>query len=166
MRGVLRYKLEVYRQHFSDKSYGLGVPKQSPCPSFCCCCCRFPFLSPARISFFCGVFLRTCSTTTKDTNLEFRGISPVDFLSFLQCFFSPGALCNLVRKSGRRKQHRILSRLWLSFFWVPILFPSFSNNFKGSVGMRNPSFEGNKTPKDPFVLKMLSRWKSKCSLPP
>ena len=27
---VLRYKLEVYRQYFSDKLYGLGVPKQSP----------------------------------------------------------------------------------------------------------------------------------------
>ena len=30
MGGVLRYKLEVYRQYFSDKLYGLGVPKQSP----------------------------------------------------------------------------------------------------------------------------------------
>ena len=30
MGGVLRYKLEVYRQYFSGKSYGLGVPKQSP----------------------------------------------------------------------------------------------------------------------------------------
>ena len=28
--GVLRYKLEVYRQYFSDRLYGLGVPKQSP----------------------------------------------------------------------------------------------------------------------------------------
>ena len=27
---VLRYKLEVYRQYFSDKLYGLGAPKQSP----------------------------------------------------------------------------------------------------------------------------------------
>ena len=26
---VLRYKLKVYRQYFSDKLYGLGVPKQS-----------------------------------------------------------------------------------------------------------------------------------------
>ena len=30
MGGVLRYKLEVYRQYFSDKLYGLGVPKQCP----------------------------------------------------------------------------------------------------------------------------------------
>ena len=30
MGGVLRYKLEVYRQYSSDKLYGLGVPKQSP----------------------------------------------------------------------------------------------------------------------------------------
>ena len=30
--GVLRYKLEVYRQYFSDKLYGLGVPKESPLP--------------------------------------------------------------------------------------------------------------------------------------
>ena len=30
MGGVLRYKLEVYRQHFSDKLYGLGVPEQCP----------------------------------------------------------------------------------------------------------------------------------------
>ena len=30
MGDVLRYKLEVYRQYFSDKLYGLGVPKQSP----------------------------------------------------------------------------------------------------------------------------------------
>ena len=28
--GVLRYKLEVYFQHFSDKLYGLGVPEQCP----------------------------------------------------------------------------------------------------------------------------------------
>ena len=28
--GVQRYKLEVYCQYFSDKLYGLGVPKQSP----------------------------------------------------------------------------------------------------------------------------------------
>ena len=27
---VLRYRLEVYCQYFSEKSYGLGVPKQSP----------------------------------------------------------------------------------------------------------------------------------------
>ena len=27
--GVLRCKLEVYRQYFSDKLYGLGVPKHS-----------------------------------------------------------------------------------------------------------------------------------------
>ena len=30
MRGVLRYKLEVYCQFFADKLYGLGVPKQFP----------------------------------------------------------------------------------------------------------------------------------------
>ena len=30
MGGALRYKLEVYHQYFSDKLYGLGVPKQSP----------------------------------------------------------------------------------------------------------------------------------------
>ena len=30
MGGVLRYKLEVYCQYFSDKLYGLGVPEQCP----------------------------------------------------------------------------------------------------------------------------------------
>ena len=30
MGGILRYKLEVYHQYFSDKLYGLGLPKQSP----------------------------------------------------------------------------------------------------------------------------------------
>ena len=30
MGGALRYKLGVYRQYFSDRLYGLGVPKQSP----------------------------------------------------------------------------------------------------------------------------------------
>ena len=29
--GVLRYKLEVHCQYFSDKLYGLGVPEQCPC---------------------------------------------------------------------------------------------------------------------------------------
>ena len=30
MGGVLRYKLEVYCQYFSDKLHGLGVPEQCP----------------------------------------------------------------------------------------------------------------------------------------
>ena len=30
MRGVLRYKLEIYRQCFSDKLYGLGGAEQFP----------------------------------------------------------------------------------------------------------------------------------------
>ena len=30
MGGVLRYKLEVYCQYFSDKLQGLGVPEQGP----------------------------------------------------------------------------------------------------------------------------------------
>ena len=33
MGGVLRYNLEVHRQHFSDKQYGLGAPEQCPLPS-------------------------------------------------------------------------------------------------------------------------------------
>ena len=53
---------------------------------------------------------RTRSTTTRDRNLQFRGFSPLEFGRFspvfLQCIssselfpFSPGFLCNLVRKS-------------------------------------------------------------------
>ena len=74
---------------------------------------------------------RTRSTTTRDRNLLFRGaistgffeFSPVDFSHFSPCW-----LCNLVRKSpqnmekvarfpGPRKKRRILSRLWLSWFF-------------------------------------------------
>ena len=66
----------------------------------------------------------------QDRNLQFWGavstglfwISPVDFL-----LFSPGLLCNLVRKcppmwrncpiSGSERKRRILSRLWLSWLF-------------------------------------------------
>ena len=53
-------------------------------------------------SEFKSLIIRTRSTTTRDRNLQFRGIfstgsfesSPVDFFPF-----SPGLLCSLVRKS-------------------------------------------------------------------
>ena len=42
MGGVLRYKLEVYCQYFSDKLYGLGVPGQ----------CSVSFINLRLISVF------------------------------------------------------------------------------------------------------------------
>ena len=93
-------------------------------------------------------FLRTRSTTTRDRNLQFRGtfstgcffeFSPVDFLPS-----SPGFLCNLEWKSPpkygencpiskRRKMRKILSRLWLSWFFRSLFSQEDVNGEKLTV---------------------------------
>ena len=77
-----------------------------------------------------STFFRTHSTTTRDRNLQFRGavsigfleFSPVDFFPFLQvfCLTQQGNRPKMCRKlPGFRaeKKRRILSRLWLSWFF-------------------------------------------------
>ena len=83
-----------------------------------------------------GNFVQTCQDTfenEKGRKSAIWGRRTGSFFEFspVNCFpFSPGFLCNLVRKppqnvkiarfpgSGRRKKLRILSRLWLSWFFL------------------------------------------------
>ena len=77
-------------------------------------------------------FLRTRSTTTRDRNPQFRGAVSTEFFGifssgcfhFLQVFFGVKIGKEIARKRGencpisrRRKSRRILSRLWLSWFF-------------------------------------------------
>ena len=81
-------------------------------------------------------------------------VSPVD------CFpFSPGLLCNLVRKwpqnvekiaPGRRTKRRILSRLWLSWFfrssWRAIFFFGFLHLRGACLALWKRVKQGSKCP--------------------
>ena len=105
-------------------------------------------------------FFRTNSTTTRDRNLQFRGLvstgffefSPVDFSLFsrLTVQFSKemapkcGETCPI---SGQRKKHRILSRLWLSWFFRSRVFVPGEHAKKNLVLVFVP---GEHPPKPPF----------------